>query len=89
MSDRRRESPRSSDISGKSNLRNSSGSDTKARPPSEWNWEGVWEERVKKGIQSSISDSILYGSNTTGDDVIQFLELDPEFAKEAASQAYT
>ena len=27
----------------------------------EWNWDGVWEQRVRKGIDTSISDSVLYG----------------------------
>ncbi|KAF1349815.1 hypothetical protein BDV97DRAFT_282164, partial [Delphinella strobiligena] len=31
-----------------------------ARRPGQWNWEGVWEERVKKGVHASISQSALY-----------------------------
>ncbi|RCI09566.1 hypothetical protein L249_4049 [Ophiocordyceps polyrhachis-furcata BCC 54312] len=27
----------------------------------EWNWDGVWEDRVGKGISASLSDSVLYG----------------------------
>ena len=36
-----------------------------ARRPGQWNWEGVWEERVKKGIHASISQTALF---TTGQD---------------------
>lgn len=31
------------------------------RQPGEWNWEGVWEDRVKKGINASLSEPVLYG----------------------------
>lgn len=27
-----------------------------------WNWEGVWENRVKSGIQNSLSDPVLFGN---------------------------
>jgi len=43
---------------------------TKARRPGEWNWEGVWEERVKKGIQSSLSEPMLFGGAGAGDDIV-------------------
>ncbi|KAL6860112.1 hypothetical protein ACO1O0_004137 [Amphichorda felina] len=47
------------------------------RQPGEWNWDGVWEDRVKKGIASSLSESVLYGGSTTHpDELIQFLPLD-------------
>ncbi|KAF4308082.1 ubiquitin-conjugating enzyme [Botryosphaeria dothidea] len=42
---------------------------TRSRHPGEWNWEGVWEERVKKGINNSISDGVLYSAGVEGDDV--------------------
>lgn len=29
--------------------------------PGDWNWEGVWESRVKSGIENSLSDSVLFG----------------------------
>jgi len=29
--------------------------------PVSWNWEGVWESRVKIAIENSLSDPILYG----------------------------
>jgi hypothetical protein len=42
------------------------------RDPSEWNWDGVWELRVKKAIAASLSEPVLYGGVTTGagDDVV-------------------
>ena len=39
----------------------------------EWNWDGVWEERVRRGIDSSISDSILFGSTGNPPDLVSFL----------------
>ncbi|KAB5532757.1 ubiquitin-conjugating enzyme, partial [Coniochaeta sp. 2T2.1] len=32
---------------------------TLPRKPGEWNWEGVWEERVKRGVQGSLSEAVL------------------------------
>lgn len=40
------------------------------RQPDEWDWSGVWKERVQKGINTSTSDSILYGSAGSGDDIV-------------------
>ena len=34
-----------------------------------WNWDGVWADRVKKGVSNSISDSVLYG-NAAGDSMV-------------------
>lgn len=34
------------------------------RNPGQWNWDGVWEDRVKKGVASSLSDPVLYGGAT-------------------------
>lgn len=45
------------------------------RNPGEWNWEGVWEERVKRGIQTSLSEAVLFGQGHA-DEVINFLNLD-------------
>ncbi|KAF7541759.1 hypothetical protein G7Z17_g11872 [Cylindrodendrum hubeiense] len=47
-----------------------------ARPPGEWNWNGVWEDRVKKGIAASLSEPVLYGTATTPDDLIRFLAME-------------
>lgn len=41
------------------------------KQPEEWSWDGVWEERVKKGIDASISDSVLYGNPGGGDDLVR------------------
>jgi hypothetical protein len=44
---------------------------TPNRPKSsgDWNWDGVWVERVKKGISTSLSEHMLYGS-VDGDDLV-------------------
>ena len=37
----------------------------------EWSWDGVWEERVRKGIDASIADSTLYGNSAAaGEDLV-------------------
>lgn len=41
-----------------------------ARRPGEWNWEGVWEERVRKGMQMSVSEHVLYGGTSPSDDLV-------------------
>lgn len=52
------------------------------RKPGEWNWEGVWEERVKRGVQASLSEAVLFGQGQGShggqgaDEVINFLNLD-------------
>lgn len=43
--------------------------------PSEWNWDGVWQDRVRKGIDASISAPVLYGSSGH-DDPVSFKSLD-------------
>lgn len=47
-----------------------------ARKPGEWNWEGVWEERVKRGIGASLSEAVLFGNSAGADEVINFLNMD-------------
>ncbi|KAF2020823.1 hypothetical protein BU24DRAFT_416497 [Aaosphaeria arxii CBS 175.79] len=42
------------------------------RRPGEWNWEGVWEERVRKAVKASISEPVLFGGGTAGEDIIRF-----------------
>lgn len=42
-----------------------------------WSWEGVWEERVQRGVQSSISDAVLYGNTDKSDTLVCFRELCP------------
>ena len=46
------------------------GDGTAVRRPGEWNWEGVWEERVKRGIVASLSEAVLYGGAGAADDVV-------------------
>lgn len=46
-----------------------------ARRPGEWNWEGVWEERVKKGIAASLSEPVLFGGVGSTDDVVSLSKL--------------
>jgi len=41
-----------------------------ARKPGEWNWDGVWEERVKRGIATSLSEGVLYGNAVAADEVV-------------------
>lgn len=36
--------------------------------PGDWNWDGVWQERTRKGIEASISAPVLYGSSTSAND---------------------
>jgi len=38
------------------------------RHSDEWNWDGVWQERVRKGIKASISAPVLYGSSASAND---------------------
>ncbi|KAL1861326.1 hypothetical protein Daus18300_009002 [Diaporthe australafricana] len=45
------------------------------RKPGEWNWEGVWEERVQRNIQASLSEPVLFG-DVGGDDTIRFLSME-------------
>ncbi|KAI6759180.1 hypothetical protein HG530_009860 [Fusarium avenaceum] len=46
------------------------------RQPGEWNWDGVWEDRVKKNVASSLSEPVLYGETKTSDDLIKFLAME-------------
>ncbi|KAK0735749.1 ubiquitin-conjugating enzyme/RWD-like protein [Apiosordaria backusii] len=49
---------------------------TSSRRPEEWNWEGIWERRVKRGIAASLSESVLFGNSGGPDEVINFLPMD-------------
>ncbi|KAI9731634.1 MAG: hypothetical protein M1818_007764 [Claussenomyces sp. TS43310] len=46
------------------------------RTPADWNWDGVWEVRSKKGIEASLAEPTLYGNLATSDELIRFLNLD-------------
>jgi hypothetical protein len=39
------------------------------RRPGEWNWEGVWEDRVKKAVNSTLSEPVLFGAGA-GEDIV-------------------
>jgi hypothetical protein len=41
------------------------------RRPGEWNWEGVWEDRVKRAVKASLSESALFGTGV-GEDIVRF-----------------
>ena len=43
----------------------------KSRRPGEWNWEGVWEERVKKGVRASLSEQVIFGGAVASDDLVR------------------
>lgn len=43
---------------------------TPMKRPGEWNWDGVWEDRVKKGVAASLSESVLYGGTTVNDELV-------------------
>ncbi|EME46124.1 hypothetical protein DOTSEDRAFT_148087 [Dothistroma septosporum NZE10] len=47
-----------------------------ARRPGEWNWQGVWEERVRRSVQTTLSEPVLFGGDS--DDVISFLKMDQQ-----------
>lgn len=44
-----------------------------ARQPGEWNWEGVWQVRAKKGIDLSVTEAALYANSTNADELVGFL----------------
>ncbi|KAL8911110.1 MAG: hypothetical protein Q9171_003648 [Xanthocarpia ochracea] len=41
----------------------SNGSRGQPKHSDDWSWEGVWERRVRKGIDASISDQVLFGAS--------------------------
>jgi hypothetical protein len=47
-----------------------------ARKPAEWNWQGVWEDRVKKSVQASISEPTLFAGDNG--EVICFSKMDDD-----------
>lgn len=42
----------------------------RSRHPSEWNWEGVWTQRVRKAVQNSLTDASLYGQDGPREDEV-------------------
>lgn len=63
----RKETPKSP-----AHTRASSNPQNRPRRPSEWNWEGVWEERVKKAVRASLTEPSLFASNASQPDEIHF-----------------
>lgn len=54
-----------------------------ARSPGEWNWNGVWEDRVRKSIKNSISEQAMFKKPGMSDDSIQFIDIDAESISKA------
>jgi hypothetical protein len=65
-------------MSGPLNVERTAQPSSHGRRLGEWNWDGVWEERVKRGIQSSLSDQTLFGNVGAADDIIRFSNITPE-----------
>ena len=40
-----------------------------AKQPGDWNWNGVWAERVRKGVVASVSDAVLF-RNMESDELV-------------------
>ncbi|KAI5289805.1 hypothetical protein KEM54_003173 [Ascosphaera aggregata] len=51
---------------------------SQSRLPKEWNWEGVWEQRVKTCVEASYLESTLFGNmaRNAPDDLIRFSKFD-------------
>ncbi|KID79053.1 ubiquitin-conjugating enzyme, partial [Metarhizium brunneum ARSEF 3297] len=49
---------------------------TATRQPGQWNWDGVWEDRVQKGVAASLSEPVLYGGSGVPDEMIHFLAME-------------
>ena len=62
---------------GYQRLAGGSSSPMTSRRPGEWNWDGVWEVRVKRGVEGSLAEAALYGKDA-GDDLIRFLQVEGE-----------
>ncbi|KAH7093113.1 ubiquitin-conjugating enzyme/RWD-like protein [Paraphoma chrysanthemicola] len=55
------------------------------RRPGEWNWEGVWEDRVRKAVKASLSEPVLFGAGA-GEDIIRFRDSDVESMEKVRQQ---
>ena len=49
--------------------------------PGDWNWDGVWESRVRSQVELSKSESVLFGSARKGE-MIRFANLSDEKLRE-------
>lgn len=56
----------------------------RAKRPSEWNWEGVWEQRVKRAVNDSLAEPVLFGAGAgpAKEDDIHFANLPTEEVEE-------
>lgn len=52
-----------------------------ARRPGEWNWSGVWEDRVRKVIAASRAEGTLFGGGEAGDVVSSSMFMDTGFCR--------
>lgn len=50
---------------------------SRGRQPGQWNWDGVWEDRTRRAIQSTVSEQALFGGAGAADELIRFSKLDP------------
>lgn len=56
--------------SGKTETGSTTSPSAAPKRPEEWNWDGVWEERVKRGISTSLSEPVLFGHAGAADEVV-------------------
>lgn len=56
--------------SGKTETGSATSTSAAPKRPDEWNWDGVWEERVKRGIATSLSEPVLFGNAVAPDEVV-------------------
>ena len=78
-------------ISGSLNAQSDASSATRGRRlrPGEWNWDGVWEERVKRGVQSSLTEPTLFSTAGAGDDIIRFSDIDADALERIRAELLT
>lgn len=43
------------------------------RKPGEWNWDGVWEVRSRKGIDATLAEPTLFGNAAASDDLVRII----------------
>jgi len=70
--------PRTSSLNAGLEVASAGTERAKSGPRKTWNWDGVWEERVKRGIQSSLSHQALFGNAAAADDMIRFSNISPD-----------
>lgn len=61
-------------LEGKGDGQQQEGRRGSVKTPGQWNWEGVWEKRVHGGIDTSLSDPVLFGSARGGsEDLVRWI----------------